>query len=110
MTDVFPGWDSILLLITFLMSSPFSKGHHGCSKGYRGPGGRMSLTVYMAPESCTGSQVSLGRMKLVLTAVPSSRTAWLRSDLSIAGSVQAEARVSILTLGTGLSLRLFFSR
>lgn len=28
MTDVFPGWDSILLLITFLAYSPFSKGHH----------------------------------------------------------------------------------
>lgn len=66
--------------------------------------------VQMAPESSAGSQASLGGMKLVLmaTAVPSSTAAWLRSDLSITGSMQAEAGVAVLTLGMRLSLRLFF--
>lgn len=105
-----PG-DSILLLITFLVSSPFCKGHHGCRRDHRGSGGtHVPDCVHMAPESRAGSQASLGGTKQVLMArgVPSSRAAWLRSDLSITRSMQAEVGVAILTRGTRLSLSLLF--
>lgn len=77
-----------------------------------GGGGHMSLTVSTWPLRAVqgGSQASLGGTKLVpmARAVLSSRAAWLRSDLSITRSMQAEAGVAILTLGKRLSLRLFF--
>lgn len=50
MTAAFPGWDSVLLLITFLVSSPFSKGHHGVQKGPQRSVGHMSPSASTWPQ------------------------------------------------------------
>lgn len=69
----------------------------------------MSLScVPKSPEGSAGRQAFLSGRKLVLTACP-SRAARLGSDLSISGSMQAEAGglvVGICILGVRLFVRL----